>query len=69
MSIHNFSDATSFENASATCRAAPGGGRLITIDSPEMQEFVKTQMDTKYVDNLWLGARKQKTDWHWTQSE
>jgi len=69
MSFRNSSDATTFENASATCRAAPGGGHLVTIDSPEIQDFVKSQMDEKYVDNLWLGARRQKTDWHWTQSE
>lgn len=51
------------------CRAAPGGGHLISIDSEEVQEFVKKQMEGENVEELWVGASRQTTDWRWVESE
>ena len=53
----------------ATCRAAPGGGHLVTVDSAVMQQFVKAQMEGGNADEVWMGARMQKTDWRWAQCE
>ncbi|KAI0233991.1 hypothetical protein LSAT2_015804 [Lamellibrachia satsuma] len=63
-----YTDAKTFDDAMATCRAAPGGGHVVTVDSAVMQQFVKAQMEGGNVDEVWTGARMQKTDWRWAQS-
>ncbi|KAK2181591.1 hypothetical protein NP493_390g00035 [Ridgeia piscesae] len=39
-----YTERKNYADARATCRGAPGGGDLVTVDSAEMQEFVKAQL-------------------------
>ena len=46
-----------YADARATCRGAPGGGDLVTVDSAEMLQFVTTQLEG-YGDDIWLGVKE-----------
>ena len=63
-----YSERKNYADARATCRSAPGGGDLVTVDSAEMQEFMKTQLGTN-ADMIWLGVKATKTEWRWVKSE
>ncbi|KAK2172487.1 hypothetical protein NP493_958g01002, partial [Ridgeia piscesae] len=39
-----YTERKNYADARATCRGAPGGGDLVTVDTAEMQDFVKAQL-------------------------
>lgn len=58
------SQAVSWANAETICSEL--GGHLVSINSPEEQEFVQGIADENMIDNLWLGGYWDDEVWKWT---